>query len=118
MANLSLYRLNSISEIIDLQHHIGKEKFYKYLNMVYKLAKSITLNQKYLIEQHVKKANQKVFVKCLCLYICESGSECNIEFSNDYSTVLGIQSINEYKEEALIIRKRINKFKKDGKETE
>jgi len=117
MADLSHYRLNSYSEIIDLQHRIGNDKFYKYLNMVYALAGGITIGQMYPIEQHVKTANRNIFIKCVCLYMIETGSRCNIEFTNDYSSVRGIQPYDSYSKDLEIISNKLKSMKKDGKES-
>lgn len=116
MADLSHYRLNTYSEIIDLQHRIGNDKFYKYLNMVYALAAGITIGQLYPIEQHVKTANRNIFIKCICLYIIETGDMCNIEFTNDYSSIRGTQSFDGYNKNLTMIRNKLKVNKKDGKE--
>lgn len=108
MPALSHYRLNDYSEIIDLQHRIGNDKFVKYLNMVYSLARGISIGQIYPIEQHVKTANRNIFIKCVCLYMIETGSMCNVEFANDYSSIRGIQSLDSYRQD---LSDRSNKHK-------
>lgn len=108
MADLSHLRLITYSEIIDLQHRIGNDKFYKYLNMVYHLAREISIGQIYPIEQHVKTANRNTFIKCVCLYMIETKSLCNIEFTNDYSSIRGIQSLDSYRQD---LSERSNKQK-------
>lgn len=117
MADLSHYRLNTYSEIIDLKHRIGNDKFNKYLNTVYALVEGITIGQSYPIEQHVKTANRKIFIKCVCLYIIETGSLCNIEFTNDYSSIFGIQSFDSYSKDLVIRSNKLKSMKKDDKES-
>lgn len=117
MADLSHLRLNTYSEIINLQHRIGNDKFCKYLNMVYHLAKGITVGQLYHIEQHVKTVNRNIFIKCICLYMIETKSLCNVEFSTDYSSIRGIQSFDSYSKDLAIRSNKLKSMKKDGKES-
>lgn len=117
MADLSHYRLNSYSEIIDLQHRIGDKKFYKYLNTVYTTAEGIKIGQLYTIEKEVKMANRNIFIKCVCLYMIDTGSRCNVEFSNDYSSVRGIQSFDSYRKDLEIISNKLKSMKENGKES-
>ena len=97
--NLYKHRLNAFYEIEALIAKIGNEKFSKYRDAVFIILNKLKPNEVYNITERVKAANHGVFIKCVCLYMIETGGCCNVMLSNDYTKVIGIQSFNDSKKE-------------------
>lgn len=108
MKNLSVHRLKSVSEIMALIETIGLKKFNSYLNTVYTLMQGLLPGDVFKIEEKVRRENQGVFIKVVCLYILETKGECNVELSNDWDSVIGIQTMNSYLLELSYINHRRN----------
>ena len=47
----------------------------------------------------------------------ETGSLCNVEFTNDYSSIRGIQSFDSYSKDLAMRSNKLKSMKKDGKES-
>ena len=95
--NLSHYRLDNLTEIDLLVDKIGVVKFYQYQENVFKLLASISPEQKYSILENIRQENQEVFIKCVCVYIIRTTGDCNVELSNDYTSIKGIEPFNKQK---------------------
>ncbi|MDR1343939.1 MAG: hypothetical protein LBJ39_01165 [Tannerellaceae bacterium] len=112
MNDLKAYRMNSFDEIEDLRKRIGNDKFRGYIGIVYFLLNRLEPGERFDICEKVKQANRMAFVKVACLYISETGGNCNIEFSDDYSRIKGIKSYNAQEAEikqAIRIRRGLEK---------
>lgn len=118
MEDLSAYRLLRLSQIDEVRAKIGPEKFDPFRNAVFGKLRALTPGDIYDIERNVRQANRGVFVLLSCEYMILSGRDCNIEISNDWTAVKGVQSVNEHLLELEQIRNRRTKRDKFYEKTE
>lgn len=111
MENFKQYRLNNRAEIEELQRNFIPEKFELYKQKLFELLQSFTPGKEYNIAEKIKSENRELFIKLSCLYMLQTGANCNVEFSNDYSTIRGVQSFNESIKEIETINKMYAKNK-------
>ncbi|MCL2328881.1 MAG: hypothetical protein FWC39_10285 [Bacteroidetes bacterium] len=98
MNDFSTYRLNDLAELDELERAIGTEKFYAYLEAVYKLCGELTPGAVYNIAENIKAENRELFIKLCCRYMLslQPKGECNIEFEDKYFTeIRGVQTFND-----------------------
>jgi len=106
--DLNQFALKSISEINELRNRVGAEKFEKFKTAAFNEFKKLKPGDRYNIEDEVSEKNQPSFMKIACLYIMETGWNCNIDIIGPFSNVIrGIQTPAEYYSELSQIRQRI-----------
>jgi len=87
---LASYRLNTYSELECLIAKMGAENYFPYREMVYSTLLKIKPGESFILRKQVKKENLELFIKISCLYMLETGMNCNIIFSDDYTIIRGI----------------------------
>ncbi len=99
--NLSHHKLEKLQELWDLSDEIGRDKFEPFQDAVFKICKGLHPGDTYNIVEKVKEANKSIFIKCVCHYIRLNApkGDCNVEFSENYCIVKGIQTWNDQQRE-------------------
>ena len=92
MPDYSQHRLQDWAWYFDYRSQMGKEKFYRYINRVYRLLMSMKPGSYLSIEKNVKPENIDLFIKTVCMFISEqqnlkqSKTTC-IEFNDSYTEI-------------------------------
>jgi len=95
MSNLSQHRLCSLAELNSYKESLGESNFEDYKKRVYGMLSKITPKAVFDIKSNLNDKNKPLFIKTACLYMIEKEGDCNIEFMNDYSKIIGIKSFNQ-----------------------
>lgn len=77
-----------MNEIDEYRAKAGSEKFDHFKNTVYSVLKNMQPGDLFRIEEQVSVKNQPIFIKLACLYILESGWNCNIEITGMESNII------------------------------
>lgn len=109
--DLSTYRLNSECEFITLYKSIPLEKLNAYKERVFKLLGALQEKEYFDIVKNIRVENQEVFIKCVCLYIIQTGADCNVEFTDNFLQLRGIQSYNAGLKEMREYRRQVERIK-------
>lgn len=95
--DLNEFTLKSRSEIEALRTQIGAERFDAFKNATYNTLRNLKLGELYMIEEKISKTNIPVFVKVACLYIQETGWNCNIAIVGAHSNIVkGVQTATDH----------------------
>lgn len=84
--NLSIHRLNDLSELEPFKDSMGWNNFYKYSIKVYRLLASLEDGQRLYYQRFVKKKNIPLFIKVVCLYIHDFPGQ--VLFSDDFNYII------------------------------
>ena len=105
--DLNQHVLKSFSEIDEIRRRVGVEKFENFKTAAYNSFKKLNPGDRFEIENEVSEKNQPEFIKIACLYILETGWNCNIDIIGPFSNVIrGILTQNAYHSELSQIRQR------------
>jgi hypothetical protein len=95
--DLTIYSLKSTDEIEILRQRAGADRFDAFKEKTYAVLKKLQPGEQFLIEESVSLRNQPVFLKLACLYILETGWDCNIDIVGKESNVIrGVLTPNEH----------------------
>jgi hypothetical protein len=77
--DLSNYTLRSLSEIDLIRKKAGEKRFDSFKETAYNVFRSLKPGESYSVEDNVSVKNRPIFIKLACLYILQTGWECNID---------------------------------------
>lgn len=103
--DLNAHALHNQSEIDEICQKVGHERFTAFKTATFNTLKRISIGENFHIEEKVSKNNISAFMKLACLYILETGADCNIDIvGSDSNIIRGIQTWNNYSVELSRIR--------------
>lgn len=103
--DLNEHALRHFSEIEDLRQMIGNERYTAFKTATFNTLSRIVVGEKFEIEERVSRNNIPAFMKMACLYVLETGYDCNIDITGSDSNIIkGILSWNQYSRELANIR--------------
>lgn len=110
--DLRQYTLKSRAELEEIRQRVGHTKFDKFRDEANKIFRSLEPGQDFYIEQKVSTNNWPAFMKIACLYILDTGRNCNIDIVGDDSNIIrGITSYNMWQAEQEEIKRRLSHFR-------
>lgn len=110
--DLNEYALHERSEIEAIRQKVGTERFEAFKKATFNTLRMISIGERFPIEERVSRNNIPAFMKIACLYILETGSDCNIDIIGSESNIIkGIQSWKQYSSEMATMRTKLEERK-------
>lgn len=103
--DLNAHALHDRSEIDEIRSKVGSERFDAFKKATFNTLSRIAVGEQFLIEERIPRNNFPAFIKVACLYIMETGADCNIDIvGSDSNIIKGVQSWKDYSAELSRIR--------------
>lgn len=107
--DLNQFALKNIQEINEISRKVGAERFEVFKTASFNTLRALKPGEMFQIEEEVSVANIPAFVKVACLYIMQTGWNCNIDIvGSDSNVIRGILTHTEYFSELASIRQRLD----------
>lgn len=95
--DLNSHTLRSLSEIDLIRKKAGEKRFDSFKETAFNVFRSLKPGDSYSLEDNVSAKNQPIFIKLACLYILQTGRECNIDIvGHDSNVIKGVLTHTEF----------------------
>jgi hypothetical protein len=115
MITLEKYLLQSLADLDEFTNKIGHEKFYPYQDRVFQILSKMHPGNTYNIIENIRSENREIFVKCVCVYMRRMKGDCNVQFTDDYTSIKGIESFNQERKSMQEYQDRVKRMKQGNR---